>query len=223
MSLEFVLNFLFPPICVNCGKITENWILDKYEENKWICNSCKQKIIKFKKAQILKVRNTYYNKFVYIFEYKHIIRKLIINYKFKSESYISNFFAEIILKDKNLCRNFLIYDIIIPVPMSKSKLKKRGYNQTELIAKKLSKKLKIKTEKLLLKKENIETQSRLLKTGRRSNVRGAFYILEKEKIHNKKIILIDDIFTTGSTIRECCKILKEAGAQDILVLVLAKD
>ena len=89
--------------------------------------------------------------------------------------------------------------------------------------KKLSKKLKIKTEKLLLKKENIQTQSRLLKTGRRSNVRGAFYILEKEKVHNKKIILVDDIFTTGATIRECCKILKEAGAQDILVLVLAKD
>ena len=147
----------------------------------------------------------------------------MINFKFESSPYISNFFAENILKDKILCRNLVNYDIIIPVPMSKYKLKQRGYNQTELISKKLSKTLKITEEKILLKKDNIKTQSKLLKTGRSRNIRGAFYIIENEKIKNKKIILLDDIYTTGATIRECTKILKEAGAKDILVLVIAKD
>lgn len=223
MLIEFVLNFLFPPICVSCEKDMQN--LYSKEEDKWICNLCKKRIIKFKKAQILKVRNIYYNKFVYIFEYKHIIRKLMLNYKFKSRPYISNFFVEIILKDKNLCRNILNYDIIIPVPMSRQKLKKRGYNQTELVAKGISKELKIETENLLQKKENIKTQSSLLKTGRSRNIRNAFYIEKEkeEKVKNKRVILLDDIFTTGATARECSKKLKEAGAKDILVLVLAKD
>ena len=219
--LEFVLNFLFPPICVSCEKNTQN--LFSKEENKWICNLCNKRIIKFKKAQILKVRNIYYNKFIYIFEYKHIIRKLMLNYKFKGRPYISNFFVEIILKDKNLCRNILNYDIIVPVPMSKEKLYKRGYNQTELVANGISKELKIETKKLLQKKENIKTQSSLLKVGRSRNIRNAFYILEPEKIRDKKVILLDDIFTTGATVRECAKKLKEAGAKEILVLVLAKD
>ena len=135
----------------------------------------------------------------------------MINFKFKSSPYISNFFSENILKDKILCRNLVNYDIIIPVPMSKYKLKQRGYNQTELISKKISKTLKITEEKILLK------------TGRSRNIRGAFYIIENEKIKNKKIILLDDIYTTGATVRECTKILKEAGAKDILVLVIAKD
>ena len=223
MLAKIVLDFLFPPICVICGKKTKDWILKKEENNEWICDKCSEKIIKFRKAQILKVRNINYNKYVYIFEYKHIIRKLMINFKFKSSPYISNFFSENILKDKILCRNLVNYDIIIPVPMSKYKLKQRGYNQTELISKKISKTLKITEEKILLKKDNIKTQSKLLKTGRSRNIRGAFYIIENEKIKNKKIILLDDIHTTGATVRECTKILKEAGAKDILVLVIAKD
>ena len=107
--------------------------------------------------------------------------------------------------------------------MSRQKLKKRGYNQTELVAKGISKELKIETENLLQKKENIKTQSSLLKTGRSRNIRNAFYIEKEEKVKNKRVILLDDIFTTGATARECSKKLKEAGAKDILVLVLAKD
>ena len=109
--------------------------------------------------------------------------------------------------------------------MRRQKLNKRGYNQTGLVAKGISKELKIETENLLQKKENIKTQSSLLKTGRSRNIRNAFYIEKEkeEKVKNKRVILLDDIFTTGATARECSKKLKEAGAKDILVLVLAKD
>ena len=76
-------------------------------------------------------------------------------------------------------------------------------------------------QKIIKKRENIETQSKLLKTARRRNIRGAFYCTKT--ISEQNVILFDDIFTTGATIKECAKILKMNGAKNILVLVLAKD
>ena len=220
MILPFVLDFLFPPSCVSCGRITNNFIL-KNETNKWICNKCYERVIKYKNGQILKVRNIDYDKFVYLFEYRHIIRKIIIAYKFHSLPYISNFFIDEILKNKNLCGFLKNYDIIVPVPMSRIKKNIRGYNQTELIAKNIASSLDIKMKKIIKKRENIETQSKLLKTARRRNIRGAFYCTKR--ISEQNVILFDDIFTTGATIKECAKILKMNGAKKILVLVLAKD
>jgi competence protein ComFC len=178
-----------------------------------------------------------------MFEYKNLIRRLIIKYKFKGATYISKLFTYFILKDKKICRNFSFYDIIIPVPMSKDKKRLRGYNQTELLAKNIKKQLFLKSiedtnnieisdnslievnSKILLKNKNVKKQSSLSKEERIKNVKNAFYINEKykEKIKNKKVILLDDIFTTGATAEECSKILKKAGAKEITVMVIAKD
>ncbi len=223
MFIKSAFDFLFPPICINCGKETKNFILEKSSKYDWICDNCLEKVVKFKRAELLHIRNIYYNKFIYIFEYRHIIRKLIIKYKFKQAPYISNFFSEFITKDKKIYRYLSFYDIIVPVPMSKEKRRKRGYNQTELIAKKVAKTIGISYKKLLYKKSGIATQSTLLRYSRSSNIRNAFYIKDYLEVKDKNIILLDDIFTTGATAYECAKVLKEAGAKDILVVVIAKD
>jgi len=108
--------------------------------------------------------------------------------------------------------------------MLKNKKAKRGYNQTEIIAKDISKKLRIKLEKNnLIKIKDTKKQSTLNKKEREKNVKDAFAIRNTKNIVSKKVILFDDIYTTGNTVNECSKILKEAGAEEIVVLTIAKD
>ena len=108
--------------------------------------------------------------------------------------------------------------------MHKHKKSVRGYNQSELIAKEIAKQMELKFEKdVLVKQRNTEVQSTLTKAQRKQNVKGAFLITDITKIIGRKIILVDDIYTTGSTVNECSRILKLAGAKEICVVTIAKD
>ena len=100
----------------------------------------------------------------------------------------------------------------------------RGYNQTQLIAKEIAKNIDIKLcDDVLVKSKNTIAQSKLNKNKRKQNIKNAFKVLNLEKIQGKNILLFDDIFTTGSTVNECSKILKKAGAKTVGVLTIAKD
>ena len=100
----------------------------------------------------------------------------------------------------------------------------RGYNQSALIAKSLANKLNIiHEEKVLLKRVNNKPQSTKNKESRKENVIGVYYTKNEYKIIGKKILLLDDIYTTGSTVNECCRILKTAGARKVDVITIAKD
>lgn len=112
----------------------------------------------------------------------------------------------------------------MPVPISKKRNKERGYNQSALIAKELGKLLNIEYENnCLIKAKNTIEQSKLNKEERQKNLQGVYILVNKEKMDCKKIILLDDIFTTGSTVNECCKVLRQANVKEILVITLAKD
>ncbi len=132
-------------------------------------------------------------------------------------------FAKLILKNEKICRIIKSYDIIIPVPIHKKRKNERGYNQSELIAKEIAKNVKeINYQNPLKKTKNNERQSELKKDERKQNVKNVYEIQKAQIIQDNRIILFDDIYTTGSTADECAKILKENNARDILVLTLAK-
>lgn len=236
--LEFVLNFLFPKTCVICGKLDKNYI----------CEKCEERFNKYKRYGIIDNKKTlmdklnihnitysqyysfaqgqklYWEKLLYCFEYKSIIRKYILKYKFGNKPYLSEFFANQILNNKKVYEILKLYDIIISVPMEKIKKQKRGYNQTELIAKIIAKKCAILYEEDLIKKvKDTKTQSTLNKKERVNNIKDAYQITDKSKVYRKKIILFDDIYTSGATVNEISKKLKQAGAREVLVLVIAKD
>ena len=123
-----------------------------------------------------------------------------------------------------MCLFLKKYDIIIPVPISKQRNKNRGYNQSLLLAKEISKELNIECiDKCLIKIKNILPQSSLKKEERIRNVKNVYSIKNTQNISGKKILLIDDIYTTGSTVIECSRILAENGAKDIGILTIAKD
>ena len=115
------------------------------------------------------------------------------------------------------------FEMIIPVPLHPQRLRKRGFNQAVLLAKDLARKtgrdLSVRTLKRI---RNTVPQVELAFEERQKNVRGAFAVKNKSAITDKKILLIDDVFTTGATVNECARVLKKAGAGEVFVLTLAR-
>lgn len=211
---ENFLNLIYPKTCIVCDKIYKNSLCPK-------CNA------KIKKLLICNIQNVQSKSFIchaYLFKYKDIIRKILIDYKFNEKSYIFRGFVEIILKNKKMCDMFQNYDIIIPVPMYKSKKSQRGYNQTALIARDVAKKLHIEyVDDALIKIKDNVAQSSLKKSERKENIKNAFYVDNINKIENKKILLFDDIYTTGNTVEECSKVLLKSGVESVGVFTIAKN
>lgn len=156
--------------------------------------------------------------------YEGIVRKLILDYKFGHKPYIYRTFKTFFQKNEKLYVLLKKYDIIVPVPISRKRCKNRGYNQSALLAKELAKVLGLEYEEnALVKIINNPKQSELSQEQRILNVKNVYKIKKDSKIINKKVLLIDDVFTTGATCNECVKVLKEAGAKKVGVFTIAKD
>ena len=228
MFIDKVLNFLFPPVCGICLKKDKNWICDECLNK--LNSELKLKKIRIDKNISEKIYKVVYEtnniiKIFYLFEYKDLIRKKIIEFKFNDKSYLYKTFSNIILKNKKICKLLNSYDIIIPVPMFEKKKSKRGYNQTELISKEIAKRLDITfNNNILFKIKENKTQSLLNYHERKQNVINVYKINDSEmkNVSNKKIILFDDIYTTGFTVKECIKELEKLNPKKVDVLVLAK-
>lgn len=205
--LNKTLEYIFPPICGICDEVGEGYI----------CEKCYQNISQYLYEKIE-------NNNFYLFHYIEMIRNKIISYKFNDKSYLSHMFCEIFVKSKIACEFIRNYDIIIPVPMYKRKKGKRGYNQSELIARRLAKyfQMPIATN-ILVKQINTQMQSSLGKEERIKNVQNVYKVRDMEKIENKNILLVDDIYTTGATVNECKKVLQLAGSKNIGTIIIAKD
>ena len=193
-----------------------------------MCNKCKKQLEKQSefKIETNKNSNNYYQEHLYIFKYQGTIRNIILNYKFSDKSYLYKTIVKFIFQNEQFINNLKSYEIIIPVPISKKRYKERGYNQSGLIAKEIAKNLDLSikyNDKCLLKTKNIIEQSKLNKEERLGNVQGVYELKNEELLYNKKILLVDDIYTTGSTVNECSKILSQAKPKKIGVFTIAKD
>jgi ComF family protein len=114
-------------------------------------------------------------------------------------------------------------DVIIPVPLHPKREKKRGFNQAQIIAKELAELEGVRLlEGVLVKTKNIPPQTFLQLKEREKNVRGAFRVNKEEEIKGRVVLLVDDVYTTGSTIRECSSVLKKAGAKEVKALTIAQ-
>ena len=216
--IEFLLELVYPNVCGICGKIDKNSL----------CENCKLEIEKDIIAKIDNYNNVtskIFNKHGYIFKYYGEIRKLLINYKFNNKPYLYKTFSQIILDNPNIINFIKYYDIIVAVPIHRKRFNKRGYNQSELLAKEICKNLRNINFRndILVKIKNNSAQSALNREKRISNVKDAYKVKNEILIKEKTILLIDDIYTTGNTVNECSKVLKESGAKEIGVLTISKD
>ena len=218
--LNKILEQIFPTTCGICGKI--------YKES--ICNKCKKQLDEkvICKKQIKYICGEFVE-YMYMFKYESDMRKILLSYKFNEKNYLYDFFAKIILKNEKMYHFLEKYDIMIPVPIHYKKYKKRGYNQCELISKKIAEnipKLQYRRDVLSKIKNNLR-QSSLSSEERKDNVKGVYQIknfeAQVEEMQNKNILIFDDICTTGNTIKECTKILKELNPKNIGIITIFKN
>ena len=213
-NIEKTLEYIFLPSCGICNKLGEGYL----------CKKCEKELEKYKINLNNEENIDNYIEKLHVFKYEKMIRKLIIQYKFNEKPYLYKTFCELIIKNKKVFDFIKSYDIIIPVPIHKTRIRKRGYNQSELIAKELAKKLNIGyNKKVLIKVKKNKPQSILNKKERKENTENVYKIINKEKIYDKKILIFDDIYTTGATINACIKEIEKAKVKKIGVLTLAKD
>ncbi|MBP3464045.1 MAG: ComF family protein [Clostridia bacterium] len=208
--IKKLIDIIFPESCVICGRIY----------SKPICPKC---FIKLKKEiNFYKIKEKEFNIFFLSF-YEGTIKKLILDFKFKESGYLYNFFTELFIRNNQTKELIQKYDYTVPVPMYYENKIIRGYNQIELITKKLEQELGIKELQCLEKVKKNKKQSLLTEKERIKNVKDVYKLKNDTQIKNKKILLIDDIYTTGSTTKECIKKLKEGRPKKIDVLVISKS
>lgn len=227
--LELILNIIYPRICVQCSnKIPYNlkskWYCDncsKFEfiaENTMLCEKCGKIIEHSGRCIFCNENETYFDKGYVLYKYDESVKRLIINFKFHNKSMYSDFFAENMF---NYAQKYIIknYDFVCSVPLHKRKRAIRGYNQSEIVAKKFADLMNYVYNPVLIKVKNTKQQSSLSSKERKNNVKNAFVC--NYDIANKDILIIDDVITTGYTLNECCRVLKKAGAKTVDFMAIA--
>lgn len=213
--IDGILLFLFPNRCILCGQV----ILP----GKKVCDECMSNLPYNKKFVLAPDKN---RKNLYCcrasFYYTGPIRSGVLGLKFHNVTASADFFAQYMaqLTYSGVSEE---YDFIISVPISDKRLKKRGYNQSDLIAREYALLVGKRYDPDVLKKiRDNDAQSSLLSfQERRENVRNCYCITDKAKVLGKRILLIDDVYTSGSTLKECAAVLRQEGAQCVIGLVVA--
>ncbi len=155
------------------------------------------------------------------FIYEDLIQDIIIAGKFHDRLSVWRFFARIMAE--TLKTHIQSNSIIMPVPISKKRFRERGFNQSAILAQELSQLLSIDySSTILIKIKDNKRQVHLSQEDRKINPIGCYRVQSPELIQNKNIYIIDDVYTTGSTVNECSRILKEAGASPIQSITVAK-
>lgn len=206
-----ILDLLYPPKCIFCGKIIDSSEL-------CICGKCSQGL-HYESDPVLTQKPDGVDMCISPLVYTDEVRDSLIRYKFNGYLHYALTYSQIISK--------ILYDyspecdIITWVPLSRKRLRSRGYDQARLIAEQLSGLTGIRCRRLLRKNIDIQPQSGTRNASERAaNVKGVYSPL-KNGIKGSNILLVDDIITTGSTVSECAKTLKTAGALSVTVVTVA--
>lgn len=212
---NFLLDLFFPKFCFSCQK-----------EGNYLCEDCRALLDISSLHQVFKTDSL--DDLYFAFSYKNPLGKKILQ-KFKYFPFVkelagilSSFIIDHFKLIEKSPEAFKEY-IILPIPQTKKRLKWRGFNQSSEIGKELAKYFNIEFfENVLVKTKETERQVELSATERKENIKGAFSIKNSDLIKNRKIILVDDIYTTGSTMEEAARTLKKEGAKEVIGIVAAR-
>ncbi|ACK42686.1 MULTISPECIES: ComF family protein [Dictyoglomus] len=209
---NFLLDVLFPKKCVFCGRYSEGFVckncLKKLKFPEYYCLSCGQPLtVDLQICYNCNKEERKWDGYEFVAYYEDGWKDIISLFKFKNKPYIADFFSQI--GSKKILRKKWKIDYITYVPLSYKTLKERGYNQSEYLAYFLSKSLKVAYGPLLYLKKNIKPQKTLNLKEREENMMNAFGVIENREI-NGNILLVDDVYTTGTTLKECTRTLKKS-------------
>ena len=210
---QFILDVLFPSFCVDCGK-----------EGTFLCDDCRAKIVVKRVPQKPDSKSALSKIYAATDYNQRSVTGLITGLKFHSIADMKYPLTEILIHHLSLV-NFqpLKNCVIMPVPLHKRREIKRGFNQAGLIAEEIAEFFKTPyCEDVLKRTKNTEPQTETLNHNQRlENIKNAFACRKPELVAGKRIIIVDDVMTTGATLNECARALKSAGARSITAFAVA--
>jgi len=226
-----ILDILFPKHCFVCKRL-----------GKYICDICKDKLYVAKydiciycgKSSYLGlthngcIRKNGIDGFIFLYKYNNYLKRIIKTLKYRL---VKDGFGEMMDLSRNplstklglLLATLNISPILSPIPLNKSKQNRRGFNQSVIISDYLSGHLRLNSKEYLVRSKNTKSQAQLgSRALRYKNIRGAFELKRGVLVKGECILLVDDVVTSCSTVKEACRILKRNGALKIFVFALAK-
>ncbi len=218
-QLEGVLQIIYPPVCFACNRVDSD--VDVF---KAICQDCLKYLKpiskKFIQQKILKrIDHSFLDDLWVPYQFDEIFQKIVHLIKYdqmnRLAKYVAHYARGFILGKLQLDDNTLI----IPVPLHPSREKERGFNQSIFIAQGIFD--RNITENILIRTKPTKSQTELDREERKQNVDEAFAVLDNSLLSEKKVILVDDVVTTGATMNECARVLKMNGVMEVIGLALA--
>ena len=205
MVADRLLNLLFPPKCTLCAGV-----LEKHETD--FCRSCR---MDSPACTGVHKKFSFLDSWVAVWYYKGCIRESLHRYKFGRRRHYAAAYGRMLAM--KLTREFPEgFDVLTWVPISAQRLRERGFDQVELLAEFVGKELGMQPEKLLNKIRNNPPQSGISgEAERRANVLGAYRVTVPEMVRGKRILILDDVITTGATVSEAARMLLTAGARQV--------
>jgi ComF family protein len=229
-----MIDILFPKICLLCDNSSKKDIICSscylsfgFIDNSRVCDVCGVPFLGLSEQKLhlcgscinnteslLKVRS--------VLLYKDKLKDLLHGFKYGSKLYIAGFLSDLIID--NFPSDLRGFDTVVPVPLHIRRLRERGYNQTVLISKVLAGSLGVSLDSFSLKKIRDSRPQVDMSNfqSRAKNVKNAFMVSNKKVFSGKTVLLFDDVYTSGSTIKECSKQLIESGAKYVFALTLAR-
>lgn len=228
-----ILDILFPKKCVGCKKFGE-----------YVCPTCFSKLSLALFPKCLVCSKPSFDSMthprcigIYVIDgyfaalsYKGIVKRLLYQFKYSPfladlQTVLGDLLYEQLIQDELFHTILQQQPILVPIPLSKAKLRKRGYNHAEILAKNLGKRLGLPVQNMLERVKETKPQYGLKREERVRNIRGAFGMVHGSsfKVDSKIALLVDDIVTTGSTLREAANVLKRHGFGKVYGVILAQD
>ena len=209
--LGALLDVLFPPKCIFCGTLLPSGV-------DGVCDECR-KTLPFTRGKARSIEGI--PTVMSAFYYEGEVREALLRYKFANCSSSAKTFAKFMSETVENSSDVL-YDTISWVPLSRRRERKRGYDQAYLLARSMARNLGREVTPTLRKVRHIQAQSGLASAeARRNNISGCYELAPGFSPAGKRILLVDDIVTTGSTLSECARMLKAGGAEEVLAVTAA--
>ncbi len=207
--LDFLWELLFPRKCVLCQSILEREELD-------LCHNCRVEAPEYAG----KNHYPYLESITAIWYYEGDVRRSILDYKFNGKRHYAECYGRLLAMA--LQRQEVEFDLITWIPISRKRLRRRGFDQVQRLAESLGRELGIDPVPTLCKHRDNPPQSHITgRAQRRANVLGVYQALEPERLEGQRVLLLDDIITTGATAGECARVLLTAGAKAVHCGVIA--
>jgi ComF family protein len=227
-------DLFFPPICSFCGSpdvdsgvnICPDCLESVRKLGEPLCQQCGLPLPETAPGELFcgecLITSPAYDRARYGVKYKGAVQDAIKSLKYGGALHAAAALSELLIEAFHRHYAAAEFDLILPVPIHRKKLRERGFNQVVVLAERLSRSVGIPLNRTsFVKSLDTPPQASLPRQERLRNLRGSFRVARKDAINNKRILLVDDVATTGSTIREAAWTIKKAGGARIDALVLA--